>query len=507
MESLKNLINLFNSEKFFFMTTFLPVMLYKDFSETQRISIFYIMFWFSAIYQKYMLNEKISVVYILGLLVIVTFLSLEILTFDVPKLSLITNILYKIIDYIFIMLSQYGVIYIIFSVVILEIRNEIIMIFSIFFILNGLIKVFNLKLKDVISYVFPFDCLKKIFGLFGSKLNNYTFFKYYLWDLFICYAVVFLYSSLIYYYCIIKDKNVLVSISLLFIGILIIFSGDFKIRKIMELFKYLPSPVKTNEYIFPSECIYDISFFEWMDKFDKEKNYEYYEIIYKFLCKKKLKDSKTRNNFYKFLNRQLKEWLEISHMEISLIRSLGILYGRENFIRVYFFSVIYTICYTRSLRKFFEKKYGNFYSDIYFFRNYLLKICMKRFTLNFSQKVKYSSICNYMGERKENWSKEKFFVGCIGFEFNEIKRRLNQIEKRLKNEVFTAEIFNEPKYSQIVKKYNLSRSKIKKYLHKIKKDILVIEIINDSNYSKIIKKYNLSESKIETHLRKIVSNE
>ena len=96
MESLKNLISLFNSEKIFFMTTFLPVMLYKDFSETQRISIFYIMFWFSAIYQKYMLNEKISVVYILGLLVIVTFLSLEILTFDVPKLSLITNILYKI---------------------------------------------------------------------------------------------------------------------------------------------------------------------------------------------------------------------------------------------------------------------------------------------------------------------------------------------------------------------------------------------------------------------------
>ena len=132
---------------------------------------------------------------------------------------------------------------------------------------------------------------------------------------------------------------------------------------------------------------------------------------------------------------------------------------------------------------------------------------MRRLTLNFTKKEGYSSIVDYMGEKKETWSKEKFFVGCIGFELNEIKRRLNQIEKRLKNEVFTAEIFNESKYSQIAKKYNLSRSKIKKYLHKIKKDILVIEIINDSNYSKIIKKYNLSESKIETHLRKIVSNE
>ena len=372
-----------------------------------------------------------------------------------------------------------------FSVIILETRNEIIMIFSIFLILNGLIKVFNLKLKDVISYIFPFDCLKKIFGLFGSKLNNYTFLKYYLWDLFICYAVVFLYSSLIYYYCIIKEKNVLVSISLLFIGILIISSGDFKIRKIMELFKYLPSPVKTNENIFPSECIYDISFFEWMDKFDKEKNYEYYQILYEFLDKKKSK---------------LFKWLKINHMEMSLVRSLGIWYGRENLIRLYFFSVIYTVFYTRSLRKFFEKRYGHFYSDIYFFRNYLLKICMKHFTLNFSQKVKYSSICNYMGERKENWSKEKFFVGCIGFEINEIERRLDQIEERLKNEVFTAEIFNESKYSQIVKKYNLSRSKIKK-------EILVIEIINDSKYSKIIKKYNLSESEIGRHLRKIVSNE
>ena len=76
------------------------------------------------------------------LFIIITFLSLEILTFDVPKLSLITNIMYKIIDYIFIMFSQYGVIYMILSIVILEIRNEVTMIFSIFLILNGLIKLF-----------------------------------------------------------------------------------------------------------------------------------------------------------------------------------------------------------------------------------------------------------------------------------------------------------------------------------------------------------------------------
>ena len=136
MESLKNLISLFDSEKFFFMTTFLPVMLYKDFSETQRISIFYIIFWSFPTYQKYTKNaQSIPVVYIIMLFIIITFLSLEILTFDVPKLSLITNIMYKIIDYIFIMFSQYGVIYMILSIVILEIRNEVTMIFSIFLIL------------------------------------------------------------------------------------------------------------------------------------------------------------------------------------------------------------------------------------------------------------------------------------------------------------------------------------------------------------------------------------
>ena len=131
MKSLENLISLFDSEKFFFMTTFLPVMLYKDFSETQRISIFYIIFWSFPMYQKYTKTvQSIPIVYIITLFIIITFLSLEILTFDVPKLSLITNIMYKIIDYIFIMFSQYGVVYIILSIVILEIKTKIIMIFK-----------------------------------------------------------------------------------------------------------------------------------------------------------------------------------------------------------------------------------------------------------------------------------------------------------------------------------------------------------------------------------------
>ena len=72
MESLKNLISLFDSEKFFFMTTFLPVMLYKDFSETQRISIFYIIFWSFPTYQKYTKNaQSIPVVYIIMLFIII----------------------------------------------------------------------------------------------------------------------------------------------------------------------------------------------------------------------------------------------------------------------------------------------------------------------------------------------------------------------------------------------------------------------------------------------------
>ena len=91
-----------------------------------------------------------------------------------------------------------------------------------------------------------------------------------------------------------------------------------------------------------NEILYDINFFEWMDdKSDKEKNYEYYQILYEFLDKKKSK---------------LFKWLKINHMEMSLVRSLGIWYGRENLIRLYLFCITYTAFYTRSLRKFFEKR-------------------------------------------------------------------------------------------------------------------------------------------------------
>jgi len=478
MESLKNLISLFDSEKFFFMTTFLPVMLYKDFSETQRISIFYIIFWSFPTYQKYTKNaQSIPVVYIIMLFIIITFLSLEILTFDVPKLSLITNIMYKIIDYIFIMFSQYGVIYMILSIVILEIRNEVTMIFSIFLILNGLIKLFYTK-----------EILIKIFNLIPKKTRemfNSIPKKSIVANIF--WYTIKLVCSMSIYHNIIINRNILFifSISLFVIGILRISCEDFKIKTVTELFKYFPPPVKTDENIFPLKCIYDINFFEWMDdKSDKEKNYEYYQILYEFLDKKKSK---------------LFKWLKINHMEMSLVRSLGIWYGRENLIRLYFFSVIYTVFYTRSLRKFFEKRYGAYYSDKDYFKIYLLKICMRRLTLNFSKKVRYSSICNYMGERKENWSKEKFFVGCMGLENNKIEKHLEEIEDKIQKNNFIVEIIDDLN-TQSVKKYNISKDKVKE-------EIFIFEIINDTKYSEIIKQYNLSETEIERQLRKIVSNE
>lgn len=301
MESLKNLINLFNSENFFFMTTFLPVMLYKDFSETQRISIFYIIFWFFPVHQKYIDNSKnIPIIYIIGLFIIITFLSLEILTFDVPKLSLITNIFYKIADYIFIMLSQYGVIYIILSIVILEFKNNIIMIISIFFICKEIFELLGIKI---------------LFNLFNFEKKNATV-KVYIWKLFCMYAIEFFLSFLASHFMIIN--SFFCSISLFTLGILVISFENFKIKTVTEFFKYIPPPVKTDENIFLFDCIYDINFFEWIDRSDKK----YYDIIYQFLNKKKIK---------------IFEYLGIDHMQIALIRSLGIWYGRENLIRSYFF--------------------------------------------------------------------------------------------------------------------------------------------------------------------------
>lgn len=233
------------------------------------------------------------------------------------------------------------------------------------------------------------------------------------------------------------------STSLFIIGIFIISCENFKIKTVTEFFKYIPPPVKTNESIFPLDCIYDITFFEWMDTPNKEKNYEYYDIIYEFLNKKKAKIYEKKDKY-----------LGINHMQIVLIRSLGISYGRENLIRLHFFATIYAILYLKNLRKFFEKKYGPFYSEIYF-RNYLLKICIKNLTLNFSEKIKYSSIFKYMGERKENWSKEKFFVGCLG------------TRTKIKNKKDIFEILNDSRYIKIIKKYNLSKTKIERYLHQI----------------------------------------
>ena len=435
MKSLENLISLFDSEKFFFMTTFLPVMLYKDFSETQRISIFYIIFWSFPMYQKYIKPaQSIPVVYIILLFIIITFLSLEILTFDVPKLSLITNIMHKILDYIFIRFSQYGVIYIILSIVILEIKTEIIIIFSIFFLLKGAFELLDAR-----------EVLRIFLNLFDFKQRNITMITIvYACKVYFLYIIEFILSVLIYCNMTIDKQFIFFcSTSLFIIGIFIISCENFKIKTVTEFFKYIPPPVKTDENIFPLDCIYDIKFFEWMDKINKEKNYEYYDIIYGFLNKKKAEIYEKKDKY-----------LGINHMQIVLIRSLGMSYGRENLIRLHFFGTIYAVLYLKNLRKFFEKKYGPFYSEIYF-RNYLLKICIKNLTLNFSEEIKYSSIFKYMGERKENWSKEKFFVGCLG------------IRTKIKDEKDILEIFNDSRYIKIIRKYNLSKNKIERYLYQI----------------------------------------
>ena len=80
---------------------------------------------------------------------------------------------------------------------------------------------------------------------------------------------------------------------------------------------------------------------------------------------------------------------------------------------------------------------------------------MRRLTLNFSQEVRYSSIFDYMGKNTKLWSKEKFFVGCLGLE----------IEIKNENDIF--EIINNSRYNQIMKEYNLSKKNIKFYLYKI----------------------------------------
>lgn len=103
---------LFGNNYFFaYVFACIGIFTYSDFKDTQKIIILYLTT-FGLSFLK-IFSVTISIFF----LFIVTFIFLEILSKDEKKLQLTTGVKYKLLDYLFLVIFQYGIMYVLFSIV------------------------------------------------------------------------------------------------------------------------------------------------------------------------------------------------------------------------------------------------------------------------------------------------------------------------------------------------------------------------------------------------------
>lgn len=109
---------LFSSNLFaIYIIACIAVITYTNFKENQRMFLLYLFTYATAFFEIFRISASTI------LLLLITFIFLEYLTEDTKKLTLITNIVYKIYDYTFMMFFQYHFFWILLSFIILHLSH------------------------------------------------------------------------------------------------------------------------------------------------------------------------------------------------------------------------------------------------------------------------------------------------------------------------------------------------------------------------------------------------
>ena len=109
---------LFSSNLFaIYIIACIAVITYTNFKENQRMFLLYLFTYATAFFEIFRISASTI------LLLLITFIFLEYLTEDTKKLTLITNIVYKIYDYTFMIFFQYHFFWILLSFIILHLSH------------------------------------------------------------------------------------------------------------------------------------------------------------------------------------------------------------------------------------------------------------------------------------------------------------------------------------------------------------------------------------------------
>lgn len=331
----------------------IAVISYANFDENQRMYLLYLFTYAIALFKVFRILTSII------LLLIITFIFLEYLSGDSKKLTLITNIFYKICDYIFMMFFQYHFFWILIA--------------------------FSLLYFSRYNYTFPvLQNLLQIASIFSL-----------FWGAHLAISQPFKIKTITEIYHIF-DKYP---------------PYQFEYRKEMQVKFDLLCAIEDKTY-FQRKDSYSCVSVEYIKCYRKNNGLSVLGLIKKMLSTA-FTSKKLHNKKFCLLMRGY------STPEMQLLRTIGVVRGYEKYkFQRKVFEILYSKIFFASLKEYHK---ANTYLSLDHYRQYLLSVYFQTvltkihgsycrpFSSAFEDKL---DICS--------WSLDGFFVACLGLSFREV---------------------------------------------------------------------------------------
>ena len=338
----------------------IAVISYTDFKENQRMFLLYLFTYALAFFRVF----RISVC--LLLLFLITFIFIEYLTDDSKKLALVTQLHYKVLDYTFMMLSQYHFLWIFLAFVFLFLSHV------------SPILIHNQHWIDCIAYIIKYISVIPVF-----------------WGLHLTISQPFKIKS-ISSICQIFDQYP---------------PYQFKyVDKMQEKFDLLCA--FEDKTYFMREKSYSCFSWEYIRLFIKRRVFNNLKL-YKSKPLKALKYAKENLLPSTILSRGY------STPEMQLLRTLGVLRGYEEYkYQRKAFEILYSKIIFASLKKYHQ---SNTYSPLEHYRHYLLHIYLQTVMTKINdRRCAPLSTAFSDPDNIANWSMNGLFVACLGLSFRKV---------------------------------------------------------------------------------------
>ena len=354
-----------------YFMSILYILINKDFNKNQKIVMIYIF-----IYSLKLFNIIELKALIIGIS-IVSFIYMEFLTEDDTKNTLLSNVIYKIIDYIYKVIFEYSAVY--FCIALFLISKTIQNNFKIIETLNLNIPVIDVKI-NIISILILFYAINNITSQ-KFEINSFKYIKGKMDEAFVWKNV--------------KRNNI----------------DSLKLNMLID--------VEDKSY-FIRKNTYNFFSFEFL-------NYKIKKLI------NKLKYIKNDNNILKKKTlsniniriKNIKKYIRgYSTIEMQIIRTLGIKYGYENHIFCRkIFEIVYSKIFFTSLRKYMNKSYLDT-SDCCTFKEYLLMVYIKIAQIKLNN-VRYNNMLRpWNNDDITQISDEQFFISILGLSYRWISSNI-----------------------------------------------------------------------------------